>query len=115
MDYSLEVVYNSSSGERREKSGAGGKVTKANQGHIHAVSVVIAVDIISEPPLRRGHPDDPYHHDLDQELMTKLVMADTRSENAEMDIGRLNVRIDKVTLSMRILGPWLVNAKMQLR
>ena len=23
-------------------------------------------------------------------------MADTRSENAEMDIGRLNVRIDKV-------------------
>ena len=28
--------------------------------------------------------------------MTKLVMADTRSENAEMDIGRLNVRIDKV-------------------
>merc|ERR1712004_754026 len=31
-----------------------------------------------------------------KELMTKLVMADTRSENAEMDIGRLNVRIDKV-------------------
>ena len=55
------------------------------------------------------------YHDLDQELMTKLVMADTRSENAEMDIGRLNVRIDKVTLSMRILGPWLVNAKMRLR
>ena len=33
-----------------------------------------------------------------QELMTKLVMADTRSENAEMDIGRLNVRIDKVEI-----------------
>jgi len=30
------------------------------------------------------------------ELMTKLKLADTRSENAEMDIGRLNVRIDKV-------------------
>ena len=30
--------------------------------------------------------------------MTKLVMADTRSENAEMDIGRLNVRIDKVVM-----------------
>ena len=28
--------------------------------------------------------------------MTKLKQADTRSENAEMDIGRLNVRIDKV-------------------
>ena len=25
-----------------------------------------------------------------------MEMADTRSENAEMDIGRLNVRIDKV-------------------
>ena len=35
---------------------------------------------------------------LIQELMTKLVMADTRSENAEMDIGRLNVRIDKVEI-----------------
>merc|ERR1712179_108696 len=31
-----------------------------------------------------------------KELMNKLIMADTRSENAEMDIGRLNVRIDKV-------------------
>merc|ERR1712062_52034 len=31
-----------------------------------------------------------------RELMTKLKLADTRSENAEMDIGRLNVRIDKV-------------------
>jgi chromosome segregation ATPase len=31
-----------------------------------------------------------------KELMNKLVTADTRSENAEMDIGRLNVRIDKV-------------------
>ena len=48
------------------------------------------------------------YHDLDQELMTKLVMADTRSENAEMDIGRLNVRIDKVALSMRIWDPCLV-------
>ena len=33
---------------------------------------------------------------MDQELLGKLEMADTRSENAEMDIGRLNVRIDKV-------------------
>ena len=47
---------------------------------------------------------DPYHHELGQELMTKLVMADTRSENAEMDIGRLNVRIDKVTVGIRILS-----------
>ena len=31
-----------------------------------------------------------------RELMSKLKIADTRSENAEMDIGRLNVRIDKV-------------------
>jgi len=31
-----------------------------------------------------------------KELMNKLKVADTRSENAEMDIGRLNVRIDKV-------------------
>jgi len=31
-----------------------------------------------------------------RELMTKLKLADTRSENSEMDIGRLNVRIDKV-------------------
>ena len=31
-----------------------------------------------------------------KELMAKLKLADTRSENAEMDIGRLNVRIDKV-------------------
>jgi len=31
-----------------------------------------------------------------KELIGKLEMADTRSENAEMDIGRLNVRIDKV-------------------
>jgi len=31
-----------------------------------------------------------------KELMNKLKIADTRSENAEMDIGRLNVRIDKV-------------------
>merc|ERR1712141_483178 len=31
-----------------------------------------------------------------KELMMKLKLADTRSENAEMDIGRLNVRIDKV-------------------
>ena len=36
--------------------------------------------------------------------MTKLVMADTRSENAEMDIGRLNVRIDEVTVGIRILS-----------
>ncbi len=28
--------------------------------------------------------------------MAKLKIADTRSENAEMDIQRLNVRIDKV-------------------
>jgi len=31
-----------------------------------------------------------------KELMTKLTNANVRSENAEMDIGRLNVRIDKV-------------------
>jgi len=31
-----------------------------------------------------------------KELMTKLKLADTRSENSEMDIGRLNIRIDKV-------------------
>merc|ERR1712228_87539 len=31
-----------------------------------------------------------------KELLGKLKLADTRSENAEMDIGRLNVRIDKV-------------------
>jgi len=31
-----------------------------------------------------------------KELMTKLANANARSENAEMDIGRLNVRIDKV-------------------
>lgn len=31
-----------------------------------------------------------------KELMMKLKIADTRSENAEMDIQRLNVRIDKV-------------------
>ena len=30
------------------------------------------------------------------DLMAKLKIADTRSENAEMDIQRLNVRIDKV-------------------
>ena len=35
--------------------------------------------------------------------MTKLVMADTRSENAEMDIGRLNVRIDKVVVVMMVM------------
>ena len=33
-----------------------------------------------------------------QELMAKLKIADTRSENAEMDIQRLNVRIDKEIL-----------------
>ena len=116
MDYSLEVVYNSSSGEWREKSGAGGEAAKANQGQIHVASQP------SQSILYQNHHCTGGtlmilidYHDLDQELMTKLVMADTRSENAEMDIGRLNVRIDKVTLSMRILGPWLVNAKMQLR
>merc|ERR1719180_207802 len=31
-----------------------------------------------------------------EELLGKLKLADTRSENSEMDIGRLNVRIDKV-------------------
>jgi len=31
-----------------------------------------------------------------KELMTKLTNANARSENSEMDIGRLNVRIDKV-------------------
>jgi len=31
-----------------------------------------------------------------KELMTKLSNANARSENSEMDIGRLNVRIDKV-------------------
>lgn len=31
-----------------------------------------------------------------KELMNKLLVANTRSENAEMDIGRLNIRIDKV-------------------
>ena len=35
--------------------------------------------------------------------MTKLVMADTRSENAEMDIGRLNVRIDKVVVVVMVM------------
>ena len=38
---------------------------------------------------------------MDQELIGKLEMADTRSENAEMDIGRLNVRIDKVAMMLR--------------
>ena len=28
--------------------------------------------------------------------MSKLKIADSRSENAEMDIGRLNIKIDKV-------------------
>ena len=31
-----------------------------------------------------------------KELMTKLTNANAKSENSEMDIGRLNVRIDKV-------------------
>jgi len=31
-----------------------------------------------------------------KELMTKLAVANAKSENSEMDIGRLNVRIDKV-------------------
>lgn len=31
-----------------------------------------------------------------KELMNKLQVANSRSENAEMDIGRLNIRIDKV-------------------
>merc|ERR1711872_149278 len=31
-----------------------------------------------------------------KELLSKLSVANARSENAEMDIGRLNVRIDKV-------------------
>merc|ERR1712010_412581 len=31
-----------------------------------------------------------------KELLGKLKLADTRSENSERDIGRLNVRIDKV-------------------
>ena len=31
-----------------------------------------------------------------KELMNKLKLADTRSENSEMDISRLNIRIDKV-------------------
>ena len=35
-----------------------------------------------------------------KELMTKLTYANARSENAEMDIGRLNVRIDKVEEDM---------------
>ena len=39
---------------------------------------------------------------MDQELLGKLEMADTRSENAEMDIGRLNVRIDKVVVMVMV-------------
>ena len=31
-----------------------------------------------------------------KELMNKLKLDDTRSENSEMDISRLNIRIDKV-------------------
>ena len=31
-----------------------------------------------------------------RELKSKLKTTNTRAENAEMDIGRLNVRIDKV-------------------
>ena len=31
-----------------------------------------------------------------RELKTKLKTNNTRAENAEMDIGRLNIRIDKV-------------------
>ena len=46
--------------------------------------------------------------ELDQELIAKLEMADTRSENAEMDIGRLNVRIDKVTVG--IIGMGILSA-----
>ena len=42
--------------------------------------------------------------ELDQELIAKLEMADTRSENAEMDIGRLNVRIDKVEEDLDFLN-----------
>ena len=42
--------------------------------------------------------------------MTKLVMADTRSENAEMDIGRLNVRIDKVVVIVMVtIGLMMIN------
>ena len=40
---------------------------------------------------------------MDQELLGKLEMADTRSENAEMDIGRLNVRIDKVVVMVTMM------------
>ena len=46
--YKMEVACNSSSGEWREKSGAGGEVAKADQGQIHVASVIKTVAIDSD-------------------------------------------------------------------
>ena len=42
-------------------------------------------------------------------------MADTRSENAEMDIGRLNVRIDKVAMMLMMKVILVMVMKMMVK
>jgi len=51
-----------------------------------------SLEVSEEKSLER----EEVHQKQIKELMCKLKLADTRSENAEMDISRLNIRIDKV-------------------
>ena len=56
------------------------------------VSTVSTVQVSEERSLER---EDKLQKQI-RELKTKLKTNNTRAENAEMDIGRLNIRIDKV-------------------
>ena len=56
------------------------------------MSTVSTVQVSEERSLER---EDKLQKQI-RELKTKLKTNNTRAENAEMDIGRLNIRIDKV-------------------
>ena len=67
-------------------------IRASGEAAVNTSSYVSTVQVSEERSLER---EDKLQKQI-RELKTKLKTNNTRAENAEMDIGRLNIRIDKV-------------------
>ena len=67
-------------------------IRASGEAAVNTSSCVSTVQVSEERSLER---EDKLQKQI-RELKTKLKTNNTRAENAEMDIGRLNIRIDKV-------------------
>ena len=67
-------------------------IQASGEAAVNTSSCVSTVQVSEERSLER---EDKLQKQI-RELKTKLKTNNTRAENAEMDIGRLNIRIDKV-------------------